>query len=324
LAADGSNIVSPASIADCVEVRYSIVTDHFSLYAPIVATDVGAPVTPSGLAGSALSTASISLSWTLTSGATSYDIYRSDASAGTYTRLGSEPTVSSGSTVTYTDSGLSAGTTYFYKITSLNGSGESAASTAVSAATQSAPASSSGGGGGGAASSITTTSPSITPTPLPVSSSAPVVVPLATSPVVQIVPSVSVTTAPSAPRAVNPPTLNPLQVTGLVVGQVFAPRAAVSFNYRYVNASNAPQSLQITRQILDARGRVVKTSRAQGAVKAGAGLMVRVQEPLSATFVPGRYTMRLVVKNAKGGAILQRQDVSFEIAKPAKKIKAKK
>ncbi|MEK9138900.1 MAG: fibronectin type III domain-containing protein, partial [Bacteroidota bacterium] len=210
LAADRSIIVNPASLSDCVGgVRYTIVTDHFSLYAPVVATDVSAPSTPVGLAGTAGGTTSIGLSWTVTSGATSYDIYRSSSSGGTYTRLGSEPTVASGSTTSYTDSSLSAGTTYYYKITSLNGSGESAASAAVAVATTAAAvvaSPSSGGGGGGAASSPVTTQPNSTTNvvraPLPTSS--PAVLPVSPVPTAPLVAPAAVVT-PTLPSVSTPP-----------------------------------------------------------------------------------------------------------------------
>ncbi len=143
-------VPDPASnLSDVACVVITATTDHFSLYAPVVSTDPSAPQTPSGLAATAASTTQINLSWTQVGDATSYDIYRSTTSGGTYSLLGSEPTVGSGSTTTYSDTGLSAGTTYYYKITSLNSSGESAASSAVSATTTSASSGGSGGGGGG-------------------------------------------------------------------------------------------------------------------------------------------------------------------------------
>jgi len=114
---------------------------HFSTIAPIIPTAGGAPSTPTGLSATAVSSSQINLSWNAVSGATGYDIYRSTSAGGTFTRLGSEPTISGGSTTSYSDTGLSAGTTYYYKVSALNASGESAASSAVSATT-------SGGGGG--------------------------------------------------------------------------------------------------------------------------------------------------------------------------------
>ena len=137
---------------------------HFSDFAPLVATG-GAPDTPSGLTASVAGDSQIDLSWTAVSGATSYDIYRSSSSGGTFARLGSEPTV--GAVTSYSNTGLDNGTTYYYKITSLNASGESAASGAVLATT-------SGGGGGGGGSAA----PSATPT-----ATTPATTPVATAPV---------------------------------------------------------------------------------------------------------------------------------------------
>ncbi|MEK7672736.1 MAG: S-layer homology domain-containing protein [Patescibacteria group bacterium] len=131
-----SNIVAdPATnLSDVAGVVISAATDHFSLYAPVVATDPAAPTTPSGFAATTASTTQINLSWTAVE-STGYDIYRSTTSDGTFTRIGSEPTVSSGATTTYSDTGLSSGTAYFYKITSINLNGESAASSEVTATT---------------------------------------------------------------------------------------------------------------------------------------------------------------------------------------------
>lgn len=137
------------------------ITTHFSTFAPIVPIGGGAtttvPSTPSGLAATTVSASRIDLSWTQVSGTTGYDIYRSTSANGTFSRLGSEPTVSSGTVTTYSDTGLTADTLYFYKISAVNGSAESAASAAVSAPTNSPSSGStgssggsvSGGGGGG-------------------------------------------------------------------------------------------------------------------------------------------------------------------------------
>ncbi|MFH1145438.1 MAG: carboxypeptidase regulatory-like domain-containing protein [bacterium] len=145
---DGDVVTDPAEdLSGVASVVISAPTDHFSLYAPIVSTDASAPSTPSGLAGSAASSSQITLSWTQVSGATSYDLYRSTSSNGTFSRVGTEPTVSSGSTTSYTDSSLSASTAYYYKITAINSNGESAASSAVSATTSATVVT---GGGGGA------------------------------------------------------------------------------------------------------------------------------------------------------------------------------
>ncbi len=85
------------------------------------------PATPTGLAATA-GNASVSLSWTASSGATSYNIYRGTTSGGEATT----PIASTAST-NYTDTGLTNGTKYYYKVAAVNGGGTSAQSSEVSA-----------------------------------------------------------------------------------------------------------------------------------------------------------------------------------------------
>ncbi|MBI4193292.1 MAG: carboxypeptidase regulatory-like domain-containing protein, partial [Candidatus Colwellbacteria bacterium] len=158
--------------ATVATVTVSAPTTHFSLYAPVSSTGTLPPGTPTGFAATAASASQINLSWSVVSAATSYDIYRSPTSGGTFTRLGSEPTVSSGSTTTYSDTGLTASTAYYYKITALNATGESEPTSAATATTQSGTAGGgSSGGGGGGSSYVSTPAASVAvtaqPTPAP-------------------------------------------------------------------------------------------------------------------------------------------------------------
>lgn len=59
------------------------------------------------------SAVSVTLQWKQTKGATGYEIYRSTAKNGTYKKV---KTVNKASTVKYTDKGLKAGKTYYYKV----------------------------------------------------------------------------------------------------------------------------------------------------------------------------------------------------------------
>ena len=77
---------------------------------------------PGGLNALAQGTSSIQISWNAVSGATGYRIYRSSSAGGSYNFL------SSASSSPYTDSGLSANTTYYYKVSSVKDSEESAMS----------------------------------------------------------------------------------------------------------------------------------------------------------------------------------------------------
>jgi fibronectin type 3 domain-containing protein len=72
---------------------------------------------------------SVTLSWTASTGATSYNVYRGMSPGGE----GNSPVATNVSTTTYTDLNLTNGTTYYYQVTAVNGNGESARSTEVSA-----------------------------------------------------------------------------------------------------------------------------------------------------------------------------------------------
>jgi hypothetical protein len=86
-------------------------------------------VPPSGLTATP-GIAQVSLGWTAVPGATSYNIYRSTTSAGE----GSTPFRTGVNANSFADTGLTAGTTYYYQVSAVNAQGESAKSTEVSAA----------------------------------------------------------------------------------------------------------------------------------------------------------------------------------------------
>ncbi|MDP9750154.1 discoidin domain-containing protein [Thermoanaerobacter pentosaceus] len=88
------------------------------------------PSTPTGLRVVSTTNTSISLEWSAVGGATGYNIYRSYKAEGPYIKLNSAPI----SNTNYTDSGLNTAT-YYYKVSAVNGSGESPLSEPVSAAT---------------------------------------------------------------------------------------------------------------------------------------------------------------------------------------------
>ncbi|WP_437767287.1 cellulose binding domain-containing protein [Sorangium sp. So ce764] len=95
---------------------------------------VSPPPAPISLTATASSASAISLSWAASSGATSYDVYRSTTSGFT---PGAGNHIASGVTSTsYDSTGLAASTTYHYKVTALNAGGASAASSQASATTR--------------------------------------------------------------------------------------------------------------------------------------------------------------------------------------------
>lgn len=93
-----------------------------------------APAAPTGL-NAVGGTGQVTLSWSSVSNATSYNVYYA-ATSGVTTASGTK--VSSVS-APYIQTGLTAGTTYFYVVTAVNSTGESAASAQASATTAAAP-----------------------------------------------------------------------------------------------------------------------------------------------------------------------------------------
>lgn len=84
---------------------------------------VSAPKAPTNLTVTDTTSSTASLSWTASSGATGYKVLRGGAQVGTATGT------------TYTDSGLSAATSYTYTVEAYNTAGTSAASSSVTATT---------------------------------------------------------------------------------------------------------------------------------------------------------------------------------------------
>jgi len=78
----------------------------------------GRPLAPSGVTAKA-GNQQVVLSWTASLGATSYNVKRSTTNGGPYTNVG-VPTAA-----TFTNTGLTDGTTYFYVVSALNSAGES-------------------------------------------------------------------------------------------------------------------------------------------------------------------------------------------------------
>jgi len=93
----------------------------------------GIPTGATATAGNAL----VSLTWTAPAGAASgYNIYRSTTSGTGYTKVNTSAVTAA----SYTDTGVTNGTTYYYVVTAINSTGESAYSTQASATPSSQPA----------------------------------------------------------------------------------------------------------------------------------------------------------------------------------------
>jgi len=88
------------------------------------------PGTPTGLAATP-GNSQVSLSWSASAGAISYNVKRSTISDGPYTTIASGVT-----TTSYLNTGLNNGTTYYFVISAVNAIGESANSSQVIATPQ--------------------------------------------------------------------------------------------------------------------------------------------------------------------------------------------
>ncbi len=345
----GTTVTSPASdLSNVSTITIAASTNHFSSFAPIVKTNANAPSTPSNLNATANGSTAINLSWTAVSGATGYDLYRGTSADGTFALVGSEPTVSSGSTVTYADSGLTAGTTYFYKITSLNADGESAPSAAVQVATASAGSGSSGGassGGGGsssAASSAAVAAPVTTVTPI---STTKPVEPTKISVVVPTVPALGVspalTPAVKAPGMAPDPVMEvkpalavqPPEKTAQVSGGVSFAKLPLSgslvqnqpmkFNYSYQNSSKQSVKLNVVRELLDEKGKVVRSTQGRIVVKAYSSYTRQAVEPITVKLKPGAYKESIKFFDLKTKQVVGSGAFSFMVVeKPKPAVKA--
>ena len=89
------------------------------------------PAAPAGLAATVDSASRINLTWSASSTATGYNVKRATVSGGPYTTVASAITPTS-----FTDTGLSASTTYYYVVSAVNLGGESANSAQAGATTQ--------------------------------------------------------------------------------------------------------------------------------------------------------------------------------------------
>ncbi|WP_045576849.1 cell wall-binding repeat-containing protein, partial [Desulfosporosinus sp. I2] len=89
------------------------------------------PSTPGNISATSVSSSQINLTWDSVSGATSYYIYGSTSSAGTYSQIATT------TTTIYLNTGLWADTTYYYKVKAVNSAGSSSYSPTANAKTAS-------------------------------------------------------------------------------------------------------------------------------------------------------------------------------------------
>ncbi len=127
-----------AATVDTTNDQISATINHFTDYGPILP---GVPSAPANLAATAASASGINLTWDAVPTATSYVLYRSSTDSDFTTAIASGI-----STNSYSDTGLSASTKYYYEVAGTNSNGEGPNSSSANATTQTASVTPQGGG----------------------------------------------------------------------------------------------------------------------------------------------------------------------------------
>jgi len=120
-----NNTIAPAANATSNRVFSMTSANIQSAFLQVVPGNV--PAAPTGL-GATPGNAQVTLNWTAASSATSYNVKRSTTNGGPYANVQTGVTGT-----TFTNTGLTNGTPYYYVVTAVNASGESPISTQVSA-----------------------------------------------------------------------------------------------------------------------------------------------------------------------------------------------
>ncbi|MEY4488316.1 MAG: hypothetical protein RIQ79_824 [Verrucomicrobiota bacterium] len=129
------NLYTQANVTGAVTyryVRYLSPTNGFCNVAEIEFYKAIPPAAPTGVIASPVSATQIALGWAASSGATSYKVMRATASGGPFTTIAAGVSVTS-----YLDTGLSAVSTYYYRVSAVGDVGEGAASVVTFAITHS-------------------------------------------------------------------------------------------------------------------------------------------------------------------------------------------
>jgi peptidoglycan hydrolase-like protein with peptidoglycan-binding domain len=132
-----------AATVDTVNNKITAQISHFTDYGPILP---GVPDAPNSPAATAASASQIDLSWASSISADTYTIYRSLTDSDFTTAI-----ITGVTGTTYSNTGLSASTKYYYKVAGVNSNGEGPSSDSVNATTNADAVAPSGGGSVGVA-----------------------------------------------------------------------------------------------------------------------------------------------------------------------------
>src|SRR5207302_4308275 len=116
------------------EVRATNTGGASALSPPVSATTLPSPpATPTGVTATVKSSSSILVSWNASAGAAWYGVFSSTSPSGPFVKIGAS------SVTSFTNTGLSPSTTYYYEVRGANPGGVSALSPPVSATTLQPP-----------------------------------------------------------------------------------------------------------------------------------------------------------------------------------------
>ncbi len=147
-----TSISTNAATTSDGSVTYTGATNHLSSYAPLVSSGSNPPPTPANF-GIAAGDRQLTLSWTASTGATKYYIYKKSGELYPY--------LAQTINTSYTDGSLTNGTTYYYRVSALNADNDESTSTEPVSGTPTAVGAPGGPGSGGGSSAADVTSPSI-------------------------------------------------------------------------------------------------------------------------------------------------------------------
>jgi len=97
----------------------TVPSQSITLFVIPVGSVTGKPTAPTGLAAT-VGSGTVTLTWNAGGGATSYNVQRGASSTGTFSNIG---TVTSPAPTTFTNTGLTNGTTYYYQVSGTNSAG---------------------------------------------------------------------------------------------------------------------------------------------------------------------------------------------------------
>jgi len=127
--ADVEQFTTTANASGQVAIVFTTVTNNAKISGiEVISGAPSVPAAPTGLGATAGNT-QVALSWTASSGATSYNVYRGTAAGGE----SGTAIVTGVSTTSYTNTGLTNGTTYYYKVAAVNSAGTSGMSNEANA-----------------------------------------------------------------------------------------------------------------------------------------------------------------------------------------------